>query len=96
MTRIPFAWLAAAMALAPAAAAAQIGDPVDSVPPAPAASADSPAPGDTLPGPLTAEDYGQWETLGQALLSPDGDWLAYFISRVNDENELRVRRVGSD
>lgn len=40
---------------------------------------------------LTADDYGQWESLGfQLKLSPDGKWLAYPISRVNDSNELRI------
>ena len=45
---------------------------------------------------LTPDDYGQWETLGQATLSPDGLWLAVGISRVNDEDELRVHRTDSD
>ena len=45
---------------------------------------------------LTPEDYGQWETLGQATLSPDGLWLAAGISRVNDEDELRIHRTDSD
>ena len=34
---------------------------------------------------LTVDDYGQWERLGGATLSPDGRWLAFGISRVNDE-----------
>ena len=45
---------------------------------------------------LTPDDYGQWETLGQATLSPDGLWLAVGISRVNDEAELRIHRTDSD
>ena len=45
---------------------------------------------------LTSDDYGQWETLGQAVLSPDGQWLAVGISRVNDEDELRVHSTDSD
>ena len=45
---------------------------------------------------LTPDDYGQWETLGQATLSPDGFWLAVGISRVNDEAELRIHRTDSD
>ena len=45
---------------------------------------------------LTPDDYGQWETLGQATLSPDGLWLAVGISRVNDEDELRIHRTDSD
>jgi dipeptidyl aminopeptidase/acylaminoacyl peptidase len=43
--------------------------------------------------PITPEDYGRWEQLGTARLSGDGDWMAYPIIRVNEENELRVRRV---
>ena len=45
---------------------------------------------------LTADDYGQWETLGQAALSPDGLWLAVGVSRVNDQDELRIHRTDSD
>ena len=45
---------------------------------------------------LTPDDYGQWETLGQATLSPDGLWLAVAISRVNDEDELRIHHTDSD
>ncbi len=45
---------------------------------------------------LTPDDYGQWETLGQVTLSPDGLWLAVGISRVNDEAELRIHRTDSD
>jgi dipeptidyl aminopeptidase/acylaminoacyl peptidase len=46
--------------------------------------------------PITPEDYGQWERLGAGELSPDGRWLAYGISRVNEEDELRMRLVGTD
>ena len=35
-------------------------------------------------------DYGKWESLGTATLSPDGKWIAYDIRRVNGDNELRV------
>ena len=45
---------------------------------------------------LTPDDYGQWERLGPAALSPDGAWMAVSISRVNDENELRVHATDSD
>ncbi len=38
-------------------------------------------------------DYGRWENLGSATLSPDGAWIAYAVSRVNEEDELRVRRI---
>ena len=36
------------------------------------------------------------QELDTGRLSGDGAWLAYQISRVNEENELRVRRVGGD
>ncbi|MGH7541429.1 MAG: alpha/beta hydrolase family protein, partial [Gemmatimonadota bacterium] len=45
---------------------------------------------------LTPEDYGRWESLGPAVLSPDGAWLAYRVTRVNEEDELRVRRLAED
>ena len=45
---------------------------------------------------LTVDDYGQWERLGGATLSPDGRWMAVGISRVNDEGELRVHSIDSD
>lgn len=45
---------------------------------------------------LEPDDYGQWESLGRAELSPDGRWLAVSISRVNDEDELRVHDTDSD
>ena len=45
---------------------------------------------------LTPDDYGKWERLGGATLSPDGRWLAVGISRVNDESELRVHATDSD
>jgi len=45
---------------------------------------------------LTAKDYGKWETLGAARLAPNGNWAAYGISRVNEENELRIRSLLND
>ena len=45
---------------------------------------------------LTPDDYGQWETLGPATLSPDGRWLAVGVSRVNDQDELRIHRTDAD
>ncbi len=45
---------------------------------------------------LTPADYGQWETLGFATLSPDGRWIAYPVNRVNGENELRIRKLDED
>jgi dipeptidyl aminopeptidase/acylaminoacyl peptidase len=43
------------------------------------------------PAPITPAEYGKWESLGAATLSPDGRWLAYALNRVNEQNELRVR-----
>ncbi|MDZ7778404.1 MAG: hypothetical protein U5R14_00510 [Gemmatimonadota bacterium] len=48
------------------------------------------------PATLDADDYGQWERLGSGELSPDGRWLAVSISRVNDEDELRIHRTDED
>ena len=45
---------------------------------------------------LGPDDYGRWERLGGATLSPDGLWVAVSIGRVNDEDELRVHRTDSD
>ena len=45
---------------------------------------------------VAPEDYGRWENLGPALLSPHGDWVAYTVSRVDETAELRVRRVSED
>ena len=45
---------------------------------------------------LTVDDYGQFERLGPAALSPDGNWMAVSISRVNDEGELRIHATDSD
>src|SRR5688572_21591608 len=45
---------------------------------------------------LTAADYGRWESFGTTELSRDGKWLAYVVTRVDDENELRIRQVSGD
>ncbi|HEY3744000.1 MAG TPA: hypothetical protein VGL53_29350, partial [Bryobacteraceae bacterium] len=39
---------------------------------------------------LTPKDYGQFETLGQMHLSPDGKWVAYAVIRSSRDNELRI------
>lgn len=46
--------------------------------------------------PVQPEDYGQWERLGNGVLSPDGAWLAVPISRVNEQIELRIRSTSRD
>lgn len=55
---------------------------------APAAAQQKPA--------LTPADYGRWESLGLGVLSPDGKWLAYQVSRVSGDGELRIRDLGTD
>ena len=32
---------------------------------------------------VTPGDYGKWETLAPAALSPNGQWLAYGVNHVN-------------
>jgi len=48
---------------------------------------------------IAPADYDQFESLtpgaARGGLSPDGKWLAYGISRVGGNNELRVARVGA-
>jgi dipeptidyl aminopeptidase/acylaminoacyl peptidase len=41
-------------------------------------------------------DYGKWESLGGGTLSPNGQWLAYAVNRVNEENELRLGATARD
>ncbi|MFW6193051.1 MAG: S9 family peptidase, partial [Gemmatimonadota bacterium] len=53
---------------------------------------------DTDPGersPVGVEDYGKWERLGGATLSSDGAWIAYGVDRVEEDDELRIRPLGS-
>src|SRR3954467_4585993 len=45
---------------------------------------------------ITPKDYGKWELLGAPRLSPRGDWVAVGVSRVNEENELRIRGGARD
>jgi len=45
---------------------------------------------------LEEPDYGKWERLGPATLSPDGMWMAAPIRRLNDEHELRIRHTEQD
>ena len=46
--------------------------------------------------PVQPEDYGQWESLASGTLSPNGEWLAVQILRVNRERELRIHQTDSD
>jgi hypothetical protein len=45
---------------------------------------------------VTPADYGKWESLGAAALSPDGRWLAYTVTRVDEHTEIRLRRLDRD
>jgi len=45
---------------------------------------------------VTPADYGQWESLDGAELSPNGRWLAYGIQRVDEASELRIRSLARD
>ncbi len=45
--------------------------------------------------PVTAADYGRWETLGAGVLAPDGSRLAAGFRRVDGTFELRVRETAS-
>ena len=45
---------------------------------------------------VSPADYGRFENLGGATLSPDGRWIAYGVRRVNDETELRVKSLALD
>ncbi|MBI3981773.1 MAG: S9 family peptidase [Gemmatimonadetes bacterium] len=42
------------------------------------------------------KDYGRFETLGPARVSPDGRWIAYTVTRVDEKAELRIRRMDLD
>jgi len=60
----------------------------------PTAGAQTPATaGSTARGRVPASDYGKWESVTGAELSPDGKWVAYELRRVNGANELRYRQV---
>ena len=45
---------------------------------------------------VTPDDYGRWERLGGVEFSPFGEWIAYTVTRVDEESELRVRRLEED
>lgn len=45
---------------------------------------------------LVPADYDRWETPGSATFSPDGHWLAYPITRVDGDQELRYRALAPD
>ncbi len=52
---------------------------------------------DSAKRPITPDDYGQWERLGfSRTVSDDGQWFAYSVDRVNEENELRIAGLAID
>ncbi len=44
---------------------------------------------------LTLEDYGQWQRLGQTMLSPDGNWFAYEVIPVEGDGWITVTDVAT-
>lgn len=42
---------------------------------------------------LKPADYAQWETLGEAAISPDGHWFAWRTNKVEGDAKLEVRDV---
>ena len=58
--------------------------------------ASGPARAQPADAPLDEADYGQWERLGGATLSPEGTWMATPIRRVNGNHELRIHHTRRD
>jgi dipeptidyl aminopeptidase/acylaminoacyl peptidase len=45
---------------------------------------------------LTPADYGRFENAGALVVSPRGDWLAFTVTRVDEESELRLQPMSGD
>jgi dipeptidyl aminopeptidase/acylaminoacyl peptidase len=45
---------------------------------------------------VTPPDYGRFEAPGAPVLSPSGQWLAYGLTRVDEERELRLVQLDRD
>ncbi|MDE2782652.1 MAG: prolyl oligopeptidase family serine peptidase [Gemmatimonadota bacterium] len=45
---------------------------------------------------VTPDDYGRWEDVRGLEVSPFGDWIAYVVERVDENSELRVRKLDED
>ena len=83
--------IAASLVAAPAAHAQE--KSADATPPEAPSAASAPAEKRAI----EASDYAQWERLGYSSeLSPDGRWLAYTVSTVGGEGELRLRMLATD
>lgn len=44
----------------------------------------------------TESDWQEWERLGGSLLSPDGRWIAYTVSKNDGSSELRLRVMAAE
>jgi dipeptidyl aminopeptidase/acylaminoacyl peptidase len=50
-----------------------------------------------LPRPaLTPSDYDRFESAGQPVLAPRGDWAAFTVTRVDEQSELRLQPLNGD
>lgn len=45
---------------------------------------------------LKPDDYAQWQSISQTVLSPDGRWFSYGISLVEGDGWLAIREAGAD
>src|SRR5436190_1521572 len=59
---------------------------------APAFGADAPSQ-TAAPKPLTTADALAWKRIRSAVLSPNGEWLAYFLAPAEGDGELVLRRT---
>jgi dipeptidyl aminopeptidase/acylaminoacyl peptidase len=62
--------------------------------PASARAQDAASPGGS-PAPLTPDEYGRFERLGRATLSPQGRWLVAQVRRVDEQSEVQLRPVAN-
>src|SRR5687767_1471356 len=45
---------------------------------------------------VSLADAPKWESLGQTVISPNGQWIAFQITRGSGENDLRFRKLTED
>jgi len=45
---------------------------------------------------LTTDDYEKWERLGQTVISPDGNWVAYSVAKIEGNDTLFYENVLTD
>ncbi len=65
-------------------------------PPSPADTTPKRAATNNAPGAVQPSEYGPFETLGSFSLSPDGRWLVYAVSQVDEQNSLKLRMLATD